>query len=159
VYDVSLSWFQLQVFKGQIILFSWGFVFWNKMAWLWIFHENNLTKLHMNKICPKHFSIKASGRLIDWLVVFNIIFNTQWLYIWWLFDFILMIFVPAKFVYVTRSIDFHRQFRFFFSKRLLWCIVARILYGRVCQLLAVDRCFTPTTPPVTLTIIYIAIAC
>jgi hypothetical protein len=32
---------------------------------------------------PKHFSIKASGRLIDWLVVFNIIFNTQWLYIWW----------------------------------------------------------------------------
>ena len=35
------------------------------------------------KFCPKHFSIKASGRLIDWLVVFNIIFNTQWLYIWW----------------------------------------------------------------------------
>jgi hypothetical protein len=35
------------------------------------------------KFCsPKHFSIKASGRLIDWLVVFNIIFNTQWLYIW-----------------------------------------------------------------------------
>jgi hypothetical protein len=27
--------------------------------------------------CSKHFSIKASGRLIDWLVVFNIILNTQ----------------------------------------------------------------------------------
>ena len=35
------------------------------------------------KFCPKHFSIKVSGRLIDWLVVSNSIFNTQWLYIWW----------------------------------------------------------------------------
>ena len=29
-----------------------------------------------------------------------------------LFDFILPIFVPAKFVYGIRSIDFYRQFRF-----------------------------------------------
>jgi hypothetical protein len=76
-----------------------------------------------------------------------------------LFDFILPIFVPAKFVYGIRSIHFYRQFRLFFSKRLLWCIVARIWYGRVCQLLAVGRCFTPTTPPLKQTIIYIAIVC
>lgn len=67
-----------------------------------------------------------------------------------LFDFILPIFVPAKFVYGIRSIDFYRQFRFFSLKG--YC-------GRVCQLLAVGRCFTPTTPPLKLTIIYIAIAC
>ena len=69
------------------------------------------------------------------------------------------IYVPAKFVYGIRSIHFYRQFRLFFSKRLLWCIVARIWYGRVCQLLAVGRCFTPTTPPLKQTIIYIAIVC
>ena len=67
------------IFMG-IILFSWEFVFWNKMAWLWIFHENNLTKLHMNKFCPTHFSIKASGRLIDWLVVKHHFWHTMAIY-------------------------------------------------------------------------------
>ena len=31
-----------------------------------------------------------------------------------LFDFILLIFIPAKFAFGIRSIDFYRQFRFFF---------------------------------------------
>ena len=83
MYDVSLSWFQLQLFKGQIILFSWGFVFETKWFGCEFFMKIIWLSSTWTKFCPKHFSIKVPGRLIDWLVVFNIIFNTQWLYIWW----------------------------------------------------------------------------
>ena len=59
-------------FQGTDHFIFMGICFWNKMAWLWILHENNLTKLHMKIFFSKTFFYQSVWQ-IDWLAIYMMV--------------------------------------------------------------------------------------